>query len=125
MRVPTPRGNSTRIELRSPDPSCNPYLALAVCLAAGLDGIKRGLTPPTEIVENIYELDAAECAARGIASLPISLKEAIDALRSDEVIAGVLGRHALSQYVAGKEHEWEGYCTRVSSWEIEKYITIY
>ncbi|MBR7150109.1 MAG: type I glutamate--ammonia ligase [Oscillospiraceae bacterium] len=125
VRVPTPRGNSTRIELRSPDPSCNPYLALAVCLAAGLDGIRRGLTPPAEIVENIYELDAAERAARGIASLPISLKEAIDALRSDEVIAGVLGRHALSQYVAGKEHEWEGYCTRVSSWEIEKYITIY
>ncbi len=125
IRVPTPRGSSTRVELRNPDPSCNPYLALAVCLAAGLDGIRRGLTPPAEIVENIYELGAEERAAHGITSLPSSLRQAIDALRSDELLSKTLGKHALTQYIAGKESEWESYCTRVSSWEIERYITIY
>ena len=76
IRVPTPRGSSTRVELRNPDPSCNPYLALAVCLAAGLDGIRRGLTPPAEIVENIYELNAEERKAHGITSLPSSRQRA-------------------------------------------------
>lgn len=125
IRVPTPRGSSTRVELRNPDPSCNPYLALAVCLAAGLDGIRRGLTPPAEIVENIYELNAEERKAHGITSLPSSLRQAIDALRADELLSETLGKHALTQYIAGKESEWESYCTRVSSWEIERYITIY
>ncbi|MBQ1242196.1 MAG: type I glutamate--ammonia ligase [Oscillospiraceae bacterium] len=125
IRVPTPRGSSTRVELRNPDPSCNPYLALAVCLAAGLDGIRRGLTPPAEIVENIYELNAEERKAHGITSLPSSLRQAIDALRADELLSETLGKHALTQYIAGKESELESYCTRVSSWEIERYITIY
>ncbi|MBR7147180.1 MAG: type I glutamate--ammonia ligase [Oscillospiraceae bacterium] len=125
IRVPTPRGSSTRVELRSPDPSCNPYLALAVCLAAGLDGIRRGLTPPPEITENIYEFTPEQRAEHGISSLPSSLKQALDALRGDEYLCNTLGRHALTQYLAGKESEWESYCTRVSSWEIERYITIY
>ncbi len=125
IRVPAPRGSSTRIELRNPDPSCNPYLALAVCLAAGLDGIKRSLTPPEEVTENIYELSPAVRKARGVGSLPDSLKAATDALRDDELICGVLGTHALLQYLIGKEEEWLAYCTRVSSWEIERYITNY
>ena len=125
IRVPAPRGASTRVELRNPDPSCNPYLALAACLAAGLDGIRRGLTPPDEITENIYELSAAARRARGVKNLPASLKEAIDALRDDELICSVLGTHALLQYIIGKEEEWLSYCTRVSSWEIERYITVY
>ncbi len=125
IRVPAPRGSATRIELRNPDPSCNPYLALAVCLAAGLDGIKRGLTPPEEITDNIYELSAAERKTKGVGSLPDSLKAATDALRDDELICGVLGTHALLQYLIGKEDEWLAYCTRVSSWEVERYITNY
>ena len=125
VRVPAPRGVGTRIELRNPDPSCNPYLALAVCLAAGLDGIRRGLTPPPEVTENIYEMSDAARRAHGIGSLPVSLHQAIEALRADRYIAGVLGEHALSQYLAGKEAEWRSYCTRVSSWEIERYITVY
>ncbi|MBQ9648493.1 MAG: type I glutamate--ammonia ligase [Oscillospiraceae bacterium] len=125
IRVPAPRGASTRLELRNPDPSCNPYLALAVCLAAGLDGVKRGLTPPAEINDNIYELTPAERKAKGVGSLPDSLKSAMDALRDDELICGVLGTHALLQYLRGKEEEWNAYCTRVSSWEIERYITNY
>lgn len=125
IRVPAPRGSSTRLELRNPDPSCNPYLALAVCLAAGLDGVKRGLTPPAEVTDNIYELTAAERKAKHIGSLPDSLKAATDALRDDELICGVLGTHALLQYLVGKEEEWNAYCTRVSSWEVERYITNY
>ncbi|MBE7008862.1 MAG: type I glutamate--ammonia ligase [Ruminococcaceae bacterium] len=125
IRVPAPRGSGTRLELRNPDPSCNPYLALAVCLAAGLDGIKRGMTPPPEVTDNIYELSAAERKAKGIGSLPDSLKAATDALRDDELICGVLGTHALLQYLIGKEEEWNAYCTRVSSWEVERYITNY
>ena len=125
IRVPAPRGASTRVELRNPDPSCNPYLALAVCLAAGLDGIKRGLTPPDEVTDNIYELSPSERKAKGVGSLPDSLKAAMDALRDDELICGVLGTHALLQYLRGKEEEWNAYCTRVSSWEIERYITNY
>ncbi|MBE7003722.1 MAG: type I glutamate--ammonia ligase [Ruminococcaceae bacterium] len=125
IRVPSPRGSSTRLELRNPDPSCNPYLALAACLAAGLDGIRRGLTPPDEITENIYDLTAVERRAKGVGSLPDSLKAATDALRDDELICGVLGTHALLQYLIGKEEEWLSYCTRVSSWEVERYITNY
>lgn len=125
IRVPAPRGTSTRLELRNPDPSCNPYLALAACLAAGLDGIERGLTPPEEATENIYELTNEQRIARGIGSLPSSLREALDALRADPLVCGVLGEHALSQYLAGKEEEWKSYCTRVSSWEVERYITLY
>ncbi len=125
IRVPSPRGNSTRLELRNPDPSCNPYLALAVCLAAGLDGIKRGLTPPAETSDNIYELTGEQRKAKNIGALPASLKEAMEALRADELICSVLGKHALNQYLAGKEEEWISYCTRVSSWEIERYITVY
>ncbi len=125
IRVPAPRGSGTRIELRNPDPSCNPYLALAVCLAAGLDGIKRGLTPPEEVTDNIYELSSAERKAKHVGSLPDSLKAATDALRDDELICGVLGTHALLQYLIGKEEEWLAYCTRVSSWEVERYITNY
>ena len=125
IRVPAPRGKSTRVELRSPDPSCNPYLALAVCLAAGLDGIRRGMMPPEEVNENIYELSERARRMKKIGLLPTSLHEALEALRSDKLICSVLGEHALTQYLAGKEAEWKAYCTRVSSWEIEHYITLY
>ena len=106
------------MELRNPDPSCNPYLALAVCLAAGLDGMERKLTPPEEITENIFEMNADERAACGIEDLPDSLEHALDALEADPLMAEVLGPHIYTQYIAGKEKEWEEYCTRVSSWEI-------
>lgn len=125
IRIPAARGNSTRVELRSPDPSCNPYLALAVCLAAGLDGIERGLMPPAEITENIFDMDAAARAANGIQDLPNSLEHAVDELLKDEIISQVLGPHILTQYVTGKRKEWEEYCTRVSSWEIAKYMVLY
>ncbi len=125
IRIPAARGQSTRVELRSPDPCCNPYLELAVCLAAGLDGIERKLTPPDEITENIYEMDAKARARKRIASLPASLEEALKAMKRDQLVMDTLGEHVTGQYIAGKEAEWAEYCTRVSSWEREKYIVVY
>lgn len=125
IRIPAARGQSTRVELRCPDPSCNPYLSLAVCLMAGLDGIEKGMTPPEEITENIFAMDAEKRAANGIDSLPGSLEEAISELKNDQLVCDALGEHVLSQYLAGKQKEWDEYRTRVSSWEIEKYIIAY
>ena len=125
IRIPAARGQSTRVELRCPDPACNPYLALAVCLAAGLDGIEKGMTPPPEITENIFEMGAGERCDKGIENLPGSLKEALGELKQDKLIMDTLGEHASTQYIAGKEAEWEEYRTRVTNWEIEKYIVTY
>lgn len=125
IRIPAARGQATRVELRCPDPSCNPYLALAVCLAAGLDGIEKGMTPPAEITENIFAMDAVTREAKGIASLPGSLKEAVDTMRADELICDTLGDHIVTQYAAGKYAEWDAYRTHVSRWEIQKYLLTY
>ena len=125
IRIPAARGQATRVELRCPDPSCNPYLALAVCLAAGLDGIEKDMTPPAEINDNIFAMDAATRAARGIDSLPGSLSDAVDALEADELIAGTLGDHVLKNYVAGKRKEWDAFRTAVTDWEIGKYVILY
>lgn len=125
IRIPTARGNSTRVELRSPDPACNPYLTLAVCLAAGLDGIEKGMTPPNEIIENIYEMSNNEREERHIESLPGSLHSAIEEFKKDDLIKEALGEHIVNQYLAGKEKEWEDYITCVSSWEIDRYIVTF
>ena len=125
VRIPAARGASTRIELRSPDPCCNPYLAIALCLAAGLDGIERGLTPPREITENIYEMTDAQRRENGIECLPRRLDEALDALEKDELVLNTLGTHVAQALLGAKRREWEEYCTRVSSWEIEKYMIAY
>ena len=125
LRIPASRGKSTRLELRSPDPSCNPYLAAAVCLAAGLDGIEKKMTPPPEIVENIYEMDNETRIAHHIDSLPGSLAEALAEMERDPLVREVLGEHVYTNYLDGKRKEWDEYRTRVSSWETEKYIIAY
>ena len=125
IRIPAARGQATRVELRCPDPTCNPYLALAVCLAAGLDGIEKGLTPPEEVTDNIFAMDEAARAAHGIESLPGTLKEAIDAMEADALVCETLGGHVTAQYIAGKKREWDDYRTHVSDWEIGKYLVIY
>ena len=125
IRIPASRGQGTRVELRSPDPACNPYLAFAVCLAAGLDGIEKGMNPPAEITENIYAMDDAARKAHGIESLPGSLEEALHAMEDDQLILDALGEHVAANYLAGKWREWDEYRTRVSSWEREKYIINY
>ena len=124
IRIPTPRGQATRVELRSPDPACNPYLAFAVCLAAGLDGIERQLTPPPETNENLYAI-AADLEAQGVSRLPGTLEAAIHALEADPVVTAALGKHVTTQYVTGKLREWEEYRTQVSQWELEKYLVTY
>ena len=125
IRIPASRGMGTRVELRSPDPSCNPYLAFAVCLAAGLDGIEKGMTPPAEITDNIFAMDDATRQANGIDNLPGSLIDAVEELKKDEVIKETLGEHVYSQYVAGKVKEWDAFRTHVSDWEISSYIVDY
>ena len=125
IRIPAARGQAARVELRSPDPACNPYLAVAVCLAAGLDGIARGLTPPPEITGDIYAMDDATREANGIFSLPETLKDALDEMEKDAFILDVLGEHVARHYVKGKLKEWNEYQTRVSSWELEKYLVVY
>ena len=125
IRIPAARGQSTRVELRCPDPACNPYLELAVCLAAGLDGIEKGLTPPPEITDNIFAMSPAARRRRGIEALPGSLEEALVCMKKDKLIMDTLGEHVTGQYIAGKEAEWEEYCTRVSSWERDKYMILY
>ena len=125
IRIPAARGQSTRVELRSPDPSCNPYLELAVCLAAGLDGIEKGMTPPPEITDNIVAMDAATRRSKGSDSLPGALHEALAEMKKDQLIMDTLGEHIASQYIAGKEAECDEYRTRVSSWEIDKYMINY
>ena len=121
IRIPTPRGEGTRVELRSPDPSCNPYLAFAVCLAAGLDGIQRQLTPPAESNENLYAI-AADLEAQGVRHLPGTLEAAIAALQADSVVTAALGSHVTDQYVTGKLREWEEYRTQVTQWELDRYL---
>lgn len=125
IRIPAARGQSTRIELRSPDPSCNPYLSLAVCLAAGLDGIEKDMMPPDEITENIYDMDEESREAHGIEDLPNSLSAALKELKKDQLIIDTLGSHVFNQFISGKEKEWKEYRTRISNWEIENYLVKY
>ncbi len=125
IRIPAGRGSSTRLELRSPDPSCNPYLTLSLCLTAGLDGIERGLEPPRETPENIFAMSASQREAKGILSLPGSLKEALDTLRGDKLMMDALGVSVAEHYLQGKEKEWDEYRTRVTDWEVRKYLGMY
>src|SRR6476661_5780765 len=122
IRVPAKRGRSTRIELRTPDPTANPYLALACMLAAGLDGIKRGLTPPEPVNRNIYHLTEAESKELGIRSLPHDLSHALDALESDDVMRQALGEHIFTEYISLKREEWASYNEQVHDWEIRQYM---
>ncbi len=125
IRIPSVRGQSTRVELRSPDPSCNPYLAVAACLAAGLDGLAQGLEPPEEVSGGVDAMDDAARAAQNIGALPETLKDALDAMEQDRLIMDVLGEHVARHYIQGKRKEWNEYQTRVSSWELEKYLVTY
>lgn len=127
IRIPASRTPevSTRLELRSPDPSANPYLAYAAILAAGLDGIERGLEPPPPVEENVYELSQSERQARNIEVLPRSLEEALAALRDDEVIKRALGDHILAKFLEAKERELTDYHRAVSRWEVERYLQYY
>lgn len=125
IRIPASRGNGTRVELRSPDPSANPYLAIALCLAAGLDGIKRKLPVPKSIDTNIFRLSNEEKAAMGIKSLPASLGEAVALTAEDSFCRTVLGEHVHSKFTKAKLREHNEYSIHVSPWEIDRYLGQY
>ncbi len=125
IRIPARRGVGTRIELRSPDPACNPYLAITAMLAAGVDGIERQLQPPASLAENVYHLSEGELMERGIAALPPDLNAAVDALEADEVIRTALGDHIFDYFVRNRRAEWREYVAHVHPWEIDRYLAKY
>ena len=112
----------TRAEVRCPDPSSNTYLAFAVMIAAGLDGVERGLTLSDPVEESLFEMDAARVTERGIKELPGTLGQAIDELRADPVVCEALGDHVLEHYVEAKTAEWNEYRTQVTQWELDRYL---
>ena len=122
IRIPASRGEGTRIELRCPDPSANPYLALAVCLRAGLDGIKNKIEPPASVDCNIFAMSEEEKKALGIEAIPGTLIEAVNELEKDEFIKDVLGAHVSSKYIEAKRAEWANYRSQVTDWEINQYL---
>ncbi|WP_062231866.1 type I glutamate--ammonia ligase [Fictibacillus sp. FJAT-27399] len=125
IRIPASRGLSTRVEVRSVDPTANPYLAMAVLLASGLDGIKNKLQTPEPVDRNIYVMDKEEREAEGIKDLPATLKEAVDRLKKSEVLIKALGEHAAEHFVEAKEIEWDMFRTQVHPWEREQYMSMY
>lgn len=125
IRIPASRGAGTRVELRSPDPATNPYLALAVCLAAGLDGIKRNLPAPKSVDVNLFKSTQEERDALGVKNLPGSLYEAIVEMEKDGFVKEVLGEHAYKAFVTSKKAEWDQFRMFVSQWELDKYLSIY
>jgi len=125
LRVPKwfkAKPQAARIELRCPDPSCNPYLAFAVMLKAGLDGIKNDLQPPEPVEENIYELDGESLVQKNIDILPTSLAEALDALKEDKILQDTLGKHLFERYIDVKTKEWDEFKKQVTNWELETYL---
>jgi len=125
IRIPASRGLGTRTEVRCPDPTCNPYLAFAMMLNSGLDGIKNNLEAPSSVDQDIFKMTPAEKDAAGIDSLPANLQEAIDALKANPIAKEALGEHILEKYVEGKKKEWDDYRTAVTNWELDNYLSNY
>ncbi|MGE0201475.1 MAG: type I glutamate--ammonia ligase [Candidatus Melainabacteria bacterium] len=125
LRVPAKRGPGTRVEVRSPDPAANPYLAFAALLTAGLDGVKNKIEPPEPVSTNIYKLSTEERAQQDILSLPGSLFEALEEFKKSEVAKEALGEHIYAEFINAKTKEWDAYRTYVSPWELDEYLGIY
>jgi glutamine synthetase len=128
IRVPSIRSGrtaATRIELRCPDPSCNPYLAYAAMLATGIDGIERGLPLPEPVEENLYHFTEEDLVRRNVVTLPSTLGEAIDALRADDVIRDALGEHVYDHLTEVQVTEWRAFCQHVTAWERDRYLEVY
>ncbi|MCF8000421.1 MAG: type I glutamate--ammonia ligase [Halanaerobiales bacterium] len=125
VRVPSARKDGTRLELRNPDPAANPYLAMAVTLKAGLEGIKNKIDPGEQTTDNIFDMNSIERNERGIESLPGDIMKAVDYLNNDEVIKSTLGQHIYEHFVVAKEVEWHEYNTKVHNWELDQYLMKY
>jgi glutamine synthetase len=124
IRIPAARGPSTRVELRSPDPSCNPYLSFAVILMAGLEGVENKIDPGEPTTLNLFHLNDKERKAHGIESLPGSLKDALDNLENDSVVRNALGEHVYEDFMRLGRAEWDAYRIRVHDWEIKRYLNL-
>ena len=125
IRIPAPRGKSTRVEVRSPDPSCNPYLAIGLMLRAGLDGLENRIDPGEAMNVNLYQLSPQEIAQRQLQTLPASLEEALQAFAEDTLLQEALGPHIWSHFREAKLREWDEYRTQVHQWEVDHYLTLY
>ena len=125
VRIPASRGMGTRTEVRCPDPACNPYLAFAMMLGAGLDGIKNDLPVPDAVNADIFEMTAAEKKEAGIASLPANLYEAVQELKASPIALDALGPHILAKYIEGKEQEWDSFRIAITDWEHNTYLSRY
>lgn len=125
IRIPSFANGNAQLEFLSPDSTCNPYLTLAVLLAAGLEGIEQGIEPPAETTHYPYSMTAEEMKAAGVKRLPESLGDALKAFEKDELVRKTLGEHAFSRYLSVKKSEWSEYCRQVNDWEIKKYLGIY
>jgi glutamine synthetase len=125
IRIPASRGLGTRVEVRCPDPACNPYLALAMMLNSGLDGIKNNLTPPPATDANIYDMTPNQMRRAKIQSLPASLLEAMAELKKNKIAKDTLGDHIYEKFLANREIEWDSYRISVTDWEIENYLNVY
>ncbi|MFN7987751.1 MAG: type I glutamate--ammonia ligase [Thermoanaerobaculia bacterium] len=122
VRIPARRGMGTRCEVRMPDPACNPYLAFAVMLAAGLDGIKNKIEAGDPVNENIFEMSDREKKRRKIEQLPANLSDALDCLEKDDVVKNALGEHICEHFIEAKRAEWATYISRVHPWEVDEYL---
>ena len=125
IRIPASRGAGTRVELRCPDPTCNPYISIALQLNAGLDGIARNLTPPPAVNRNIFKMTEAEMAEHSVTSLPGSLYDALQLYKADPLVKETLGDHIFNIYYEFKRKEWDSYRIAVHPWEIDQYLTRY
>jgi len=125
LRVPAKRGQATRVELRSPDPAANPYLAFAVMLLAGLDGVKNKLEVPSPVAANIYKLTEDERRDQSIPSLPGSLYEALEEFKNSKIAREALGEHIFNEFIKSKTMEWDDYRTDVTPWEHSRYLSRY
>ncbi len=125
VRIPARRGVGTRCELRMPDPSCNPYLALSVRLRAGLEGLRQKLDPPPLVSKNIYRMSQREKRRFRIDELPANLNDALDQLVKDRLVREAIGPHIFKQFVQAKRLEWKSYLEQVHPWEVDQYLGAY
>lgn len=125
IRVPADQGERTRIELRSPDSAANPYVAFAVCLEAGLDGIRNKIMPPEGVDLNLFDISDEKRKELGIDVLPDTLSKALDELEKDEFIMEALGTTFASKYIAEKRKEWDAFKRQVTDWEVDRYLYKY
>ncbi|MGN0467815.1 MAG: type I glutamate--ammonia ligase [Acutalibacteraceae bacterium] len=125
IRIPSAKGTGTRIELRNPDPAANPYLEMAASIFAGLDGIKKNMMPPAPIDSNIYDMTEQQLKKAGIDVLPNTLGAAIAEFEKSDFFKDAIGTHVFTKYIEAKKQEWREYRTRVSQWEIDKYLGKY